>query len=464
MADATSYAEAEAGGFTLSGTNALAAKIAAALLPISDTEWHDVVNDIAGTLLGSPTIGQEGATGNAVAGARYVDFDGINDLIDMGQSYTQATPPLVSPISNMVNVNGEHSMVFVKDWDTGDAITHVVCAERDASSGASIFTHHHGGVNATMRSESSNRLYADGITSGLRIIGYSRYATASVLDGYIDGVEDGLGQTFSNPNNVDEINLTVGGFLEVGVETNLMIGKLYLIWMFNEALDDAEHASLASNIWQVFVAGETTASPGDISQQQLLDAPAVSQTHMLVPVEIAQLQQLDPPSLTQEHEISVSELEQLQTLESADVTQDHQLEPDEVTQEQLLDAPSIAQTHVLAAGNLVQLQAIEAATLVLPGEVTPEAISQLQTLGALLITQSHQLAVGDLVQLQAMDPATIAQMHELTAADITQLQVLGEVTVVAGELILTGSASVVRVGRLGEVVRVTNIGGRIVRL
>jgi hypothetical protein len=248
---ATSYAEAEGGGFVIDTANPLGAKVAAAFLPISDTEWQDVVNDQAGILIGNPTIGQD-ATG------RYVQFDGIDDIIDMGRSYSRGPD---APMSGLANVgNGTHSMVGLYDWDAASPAGNI-CAERDGtSSEGSVFQHVVGGDTAIFRGGATNILYASGITSGIRFVGYSRHGTDSRVDGYIDGIPQNLGGTLSNFGSPVEVNLSFGGYWNgypVSSHHTRYRGKLYLMLMFNEALDDDEQGPLATNPWQVFRAPAT---------------------------------------------------------------------------------------------------------------------------------------------------------------------------------------------------------------
>ena len=248
---AGSYAEAEAGGFVIDTTNPLGAKVAAAFLPVSNTEWHDVVNNQAGTLIGNPTIGQD-ATG------RYVQFDGVDDIIDMGRSYSHGPNP---PMGGLAHVgNGTHSMVGLYDWDT-ESPGGNICAERDGtSSEGSVFQHLADGDTAIFRGGTTNTLYANGITSGIRVVGYSRHGTDARVDGYIDGVPQNLGGTLSNWGSDVEVNLSFGGYWDgypVSSDVARYRGKLYLMLMFNEALDDDEQAPLAANPWQIFRAPAT---------------------------------------------------------------------------------------------------------------------------------------------------------------------------------------------------------------
>jgi hypothetical protein len=248
---AGSYAQAEASGFVIDTTNPLGAKVAATFLAVSNTEWHDVVNNQAGTLIGNPTIGQD-ATG------RYVQFDGVDDIIDMGRSYSRGPS---APMSGLANVgNGTHSMVGLYDWDTGSTDGNVV-AERDGtSSTGSVFQHVASGDTAIFRGGTTNVLYATGITSGIRLVGYSRHGTDARVDGYIDGVPQNLGDTLSNFGSDVEVNLSFGGYWNgypVSSNEARYRGKLYLMVMFNEALDDDEQASLATNPWQIFRAAAT---------------------------------------------------------------------------------------------------------------------------------------------------------------------------------------------------------------
>jgi hypothetical protein len=235
---ATSYSGAEAGGFIIDTGNALGAKVDAVMLPISDTEWHDVKNDIAGTLIGSPTIDQD-ATG------RYVDFDGTDDAIDMGQSYFRGTGAIVP---NM-GVNGQPNAGFVL-IDHGGTVDGNLYGERDGNPAAfQVFTNA-SGTEVQVRRGVAGRLIVSDIGSGLLGIGHS-YVGTDDLRGFLDGVHDETA-TDAGTNNA-EVNFSVGARWQSYPTTAfLFVGKIYLVLLFNESLSDAEHASLASNPWQIF--------------------------------------------------------------------------------------------------------------------------------------------------------------------------------------------------------------------
>jgi hypothetical protein len=156
--------------------------------------------------------------------------------------------------------NGTHSMVGLYDWDSESAGGNI-CAERDGtSSTGSVFQHIASGDTATFRGGTTNIDYADGITSGIRLVGYSRHGTDARVDGYIDGVPQNRGGTLSNWGSDVEVNLSFGSYWDgypVSSNEARYRGKLYLMLMFNEALDDDEQAPLGTNPWQIFRAPAT---------------------------------------------------------------------------------------------------------------------------------------------------------------------------------------------------------------
>lgn len=262
-------------------------------------------------------------------------------------------------------------------------------------------------------------------------------------------------------NEPDGGPLTIGDGSTVNSATSLN-GYVAAVLMWSRALQTPAMRSVHANPWQIarparrFFAfkadGGSTVSPADISQVQALEAPSLTQTHVLQPADLAQVQALDAPSVTQdhqlgpseiahvqaldapsvteEHQIAPGEIAQVQALESAGLTQDHQLAPAELAQLQAMDAPTLTQTHVLAAIDMAQLQSLEAVSLIVQGTVSPQDVAQVQQLGAVVLTQDHQLAVADLAQLQALESPSTSQTVTVAPQDLAQLQNLEQVTLV----------------------------------
>lgn len=198
-------------------------------------------------------------------------------------------------------------------------------------------------------------------------------------------------------------------------------------------------------------------APGNIDQTQTLDQPAVSQDHQIPAVDVAQDQAVDAPTLSVEHLLSPDELDQEQALQAPAVTQDHQVTPADLAQAQLTDAPTLEQVHTLAVADMAQLQVLEAASLIITGTLTPDDIAQIQTLGAALVTQDHQLTVADLVQLQSIEAPSLEQTHLVTVTGLAQDQALDRPTIIITGQLVPLSITQLQALEAGDIVQTHDI-------
>ena len=253
MADATSYAEAETGGFVISVTNAIALKIAGAILPIDDIKWHDAKLGISGSLAGGGTIEQEGAIGGIMDGARFTNFDGVDDVVDMGQSYTQTA--VSPPTPNWALEGGPAAAIAIVDHDLN---TGTLISERGGTNTPlQIFSNGTNGEDLAMGRIAGNA--ANNIAGGLNVIGVS-LVDVNTLIGYIDGVAENT-QNPSAPD-VGIRNLSIGARWEgYPNPAFLYSGKIYMALMFNIDLSAAEHLSINNNPWQIFEAAVVGPTP-----------------------------------------------------------------------------------------------------------------------------------------------------------------------------------------------------------
>ena len=164
--------------------------------------------------------------------------------------------------------------------------------------------------------------------------------------------------------------------------------------------------------------GVVTLMPADLVQTEVLDAVALTQTHLLAAADIAQTEVLDGVALAQTHVLSVGDLAQVEALDGVGLIVEGTVAPIELAQLQLLGAVLLSQVHQVGVGELVQTQALDGPGLSVTHALSPTDIAQLLALEAIALQQSHVVAVIDIAQHQALEAAGGGQVGYLRASMI----------------------------------------------
>lgn len=182
-------------------------------------------------------------------------------------------------------------------------------------------------------------------------------------------------------------------------------------------------ASLAYNIQQA-AAGSVELVVADAAHGHALDAPTLTQAHVLAVADMAHGHALDAPVLTQAHELAVADAAHGHALDPVVVSVSETLAPADLAHANALDAVALTQAHVLAVADMAHGHALEAPTLEPTFLLAVADALSAHTMAAVDLTQANVLAPADLSHAHTLDGPTLVYAATLVVGDLAHAQTL----------------------------------------
>lgn len=273
--------------------------------------------------------------------------------------------------------------------------------------------------------------------------------TASACRLYVDGslVIDGGVATSSTTGALMSLGDVAGGGMGAGVSIQIASFLTFdRAWTERQVRDISENPSLliaprpprfflipsAGNVWTLTVA--------DASHSQTVDAPTLTQAHVLALADTLHSQTVDAPTLTLAATLVLNDATHAQTADGAlSLTQAYLLAPADTAHSQTADAPTVSTGLNLALADALHSQSVEAPTLTQAHVLALADALHSQTVETLSMGQGFTLIMGDGLHSQTADAPILTQAHVLTALDALHTHLADAPDLIAGVVVLVVS-------------------------
>lgn len=155
-----------------------------------------------------------------------------------------------------------------------------------------------------------------------------------------------------------------------------------------------------------------------------VEAPALTQTHVLTVADATHAEPVDALTLTQVHELAVAAADHAQVVEDLTLSAEGDIVAAAAVHTHTVDNVTLTQVHELAVNDVSHAQTVDAVTLAASSDLVVADVAHAQTVEAPAVTASSSLVVANVAHSQTVDGLTLTQLHQVVVADVLHAQLV----------------------------------------
>lgn len=217
------------------------------------------------------------------------------------------------------------------------------------------------------------------------------------------------------------------GALDTGSDPFEGIISNFAIW--GRALSDPESMSISANPWQLFASapsrfylipsegGVITLIVQDATHSHSVDAPSLTQAHVLTLADSLHGHSVESPILSQAYALTLAAAAHAHNADHVELSQAHSLNVAESAHSHSVDNIALTQAYVLALADSTHAHSSEAPTLSTGLSLSPADTAHGQSSESPALIQAHILNLSDATHGHSADTVSMGQGYTLTVAD-----------------------------------------------
>jgi len=208
-----------------------------------------------------------------------------------------------------------------------------------------------------------------------------------------------------------------------------LLGYTYMGAVMERAYSKSECAELTKNPWQLFdpspsrfylipsSGGVLTLVIQKATHGHSVDAPSLTQAHVLALADSLHGHSVESPILSQSYALTLAAAAHAHNANNLDLSQAHSLTMTEASHNHSAEAPLLTQAHILNLSDALHGHSAEATTLTLASSLIVAEANHTHSADAPSLTQAHTITLQDASHSHSVESIVLTQAYVLVAAD-----------------------------------------------